>query len=389
MILLKIVLSVMIPPHRKGDGNEKEPQRRRTMETSTEQSLERIKEEAESYLAGQLGAHTKPNEILPPLVANIWGYRNKARMGVKYVPGKNKVLVGFREKDSRYLANLVQCEVLHPSVGMHLTDISDMLYKLEARDKIPQIEVAVDDYDTALIIRHLTDLCESDLNQLKQFAEDFKYKLYLQPKGIDTIHQVYPEPPELMHYRLDDYNVELQFEPYQFTQVNSEINKKMIARAIELLEVTKEDNVLDLFCGLGNFTLPIATKCKSIIGVEGDADSIKQAQANAALNDIQNAKFYCANLFEPPYNREWSQQRFDKVLLDPPRTGAKQVIDFFNQWQPQKIVYVSCNPATLARDAALIIEQGYTLQKAGVMDMFPHTQHVESIALFEKVKGKH
>lgn len=328
-------------------------------------------------------AHTHPEEILPLLAAEQWGYRNKARLGVKHVPGKHKVLIGFREKMSRYLADLSRCEILHPSVGMHLTDFSQLLGTLEKKDKIPQIEIARDDFSTALIIRHLEALPASDIEKILTFAKEFNYKIYLQPKGIDSIQLIYPENDSpLMQYSLPDYKLTLEFHPAHFTQINSSINQLMIAQALKLLEINPKDEVLDLFCGIGNFTLPLATQSASVIGVEGDEFAVNQARANAKNNNLTNTCFHVQNLFEPPFANIWSQRKFSKLLIDPPRSGALEALSNLKQWQPERIVYVSCNPATLARDSAIIIENGYTLKKAGVLDMFPHTQHVESMALF-------
>jgi len=328
-------------------------------------------------------ANVQPKEWLPPLQADVWGYRGKARLGVKYVPGKDKVLVGFREKNSHFLADLVRCEILHPAVGTHLTEISHLLYQLKIRAHIPQIEIATDDENTALIIRHVAELPEEDLNKLKNFATEYQYKIYLQPKGIDSIHLLYPEQASnLMTYHLQKYHLKFNFHPTQFTQINPKINQLMIERALTLLDLSSTDRVLDLFCGIGNFTLPIAQFCHHVVGVEGEKNAVIQAEMNAELNAIKNAKFYCANLFDSSYNELWSQQKYDKLLLDPPRTGAKEVLAHLRIWQPQRVVYVSCNPATLARDCKILIDQGYQLEKMGVMDMFPHTQHVEAIALF-------
>lgn len=332
-------------------------------------------------------AHATPKEILPPITADIWGYRHKARLGVRYVPGKNKVLVGFREKNSRYLADLLRCEILHPSVGERITDLSHMLYQLQTRHQIAQIEVCVDDHDTALIIRHLIELPAADIAKLIEFAQQFNFKLYLQPKGMDSVHLIYPsDATELMNYALPAYGLKLYFHPWQFTQVNPAINQQMIARAIELLQLTPTDSVLDLFCGIGNFTLPIATKCLSVVGVEGDETSVKQARYNSQINQLPHSEFYVDNLFLPPFKAQWSQKRYAKLLIDPPRAGAKEIIPHLSLWQPKRIVYVSCNPATLARDTALLLQQGYQLEKAGVIDMFAHTQHAEAIAVFQKLK---
>ncbi len=336
------------------------------------------KQEAVKELFQQ--AEVQPQEWMPPITGEIWGYRQKARLGAKFLAPKDKVLVGFRERNGRYIADLSRCEVLHPSVGEKITAFSTMLYQLESRSQIPQIEIAVDDSETAIIIRHLVDLCEKDISLIREFCQQHQYKLYFQRHGIDSITLDNATNP-LMEYALPEFDLRLQFHPSQFTQVNADINKKMLKQAIGLLALENTDTALDLFCGIGNFTLALARHCQRVVGVEGDESAVQQAKDNAHLNAISNSEFYCANLFEPVYN-EWSQQTFDKVLLDPPRSGAKEIIPMFSSWQPKRVVYVSCNPATLARDAKMLIEQGYTLEKAGVMDMFPHTKHVEAMALF-------
>lgn len=329
-------------------------------------------------------AGIEPKELLTPLVATPWGYRRKARIGVKHVPKKEKVLVGFRERSSSYITNMDICHTLHPSVGKEIAALSQLFMTLQTKDNIPQCEIAIGDDETAIILRHLVPLPEEDLNVLQYFFEKHHWRLYLQPAGIDSIHLYYPKSANpLLQYRLPKYNLIFEFHPVQFTQINTDINRQMIDRAIDLLALKPTDCVLDLFCGIGNFSLPIAKHCEKIIGVEGDASAVKQAGKNAALNHIENTSFYTADLFEPTDHHIWSQTHFDKILLDPPRSGAKEILENLPPWTPKKIVYVSCNPATLARDAGILRQQGYHLIKAGIMDMFPHTQHVEAMALFE------
>lgn len=329
--------------------------------------------------------HIIPKNKLTPLSATTQGYRRKARLSVNYVPKKNKVIVGFRERQSRLVADLEYCAVLDPSVGTRIKDISDLIYQLDARADIPQIEVAVDDNDTAIIVRHMQPLYTGDLNKLIRFSEKNNLKLYLQPKGTDSIHLVFPKNADpFLYYCLPSHNVTLQFQPSQFIQVNAEINQQMILQAITLLDIKPHDHVLDLFCGIGNFSLPIAKHCANVTGVDGDAQSISQAKANAKLNNIDNCNFYHANLFDDIQAYPFSAKKYDKILLDPPRSGAKEIIPLFQKWQPQSIVYVSCNPTTLARDLQELLKLGYDLQDIGVMDMFPHTQHIEAICLLER-----
>lgn len=327
----------------------------------------------------------EPESVFEPLVADGWAYRRKARLGVRWVKAKGKALVGFREKDGRFLADLSRCEILHPTLGEHLTDFQDLITGLEARETIPQIEVAVGDNATALVVRHMEPLSDSDRTQLLEFAREFNYQLYLQPKGPDTVHCIYPQSPEL-YYEHPQFNTRVKFAPLDFFQVNQALNRKMVVRALELLAPQPTDTVLDLFCGLGNFTLPLARQAAEVIGVEGDMAMVERARAAAHANDIHNTDYYACNLMAEDLGREsWLKRRYDKILLDPPRAGAKEVIAHMGKLKANRIVYVSCDPATLARDAGeLVHTHGYCLVGAGVMDMFPHTSHVESIAIFER-----
>ena len=327
----------------------------------------------------------EPESVFEPLVADGWAYRRKARLGVRWVKAKGKALVGFREKDGRFLADLSRCEILHPTLGEHLTDFQDLITGLEARETIPQIEVAVGDNATALVVRHMEPLSDSDRTQLLEFAREFNYQLYLQPKGPDTVHCIYPQSPEL-YYEHPQFNTRVKFAPLDFFQVNQVLNRKMVVRALELLAPQPTDTVLDLFCGLGNFTLPLARQAAEVIGVEGDMAMVERARAAAHANDIHNTDYYACNLMAEDLGREpWLKRRYDKILLDPPRAGAKEVIAQMGKLKASRIVYVSCDPATLARDAGeLVHTHGYCLVGAGVMDMFPHTSHVESIAIFER-----
>jgi len=327
-----------------------------------------------------------PAEILPPIIGHPWGYRRKARLGVRYVTKKGKLLIGFREKFSNYLADIQACEVLHPSIGKHLVQLSTFIRSLSLYEQIPQIEIAVSDTVTALVIRHMASFTEADLAALCQFGSNNHFHIYLQPSSADSVHKIWPKDQhELLSYFLPDYQLEMQFHPLDFTQVNSEINREMIAQAIKLLDPQPTDTILDLFCGLGNFTLPIARFAKHVVGVEGSTQMVARATANAQHNNIHHAEFYAANLMEPSETAPWLKNRYDKILLDPPRTGAKEIIPLIANKFTQRIVYVSCNPATLARDAGeLVYNHHYKLKKVGVINMFPHTSHIEAIALFEK-----
>lgn len=330
--------------------------------------------------------HLKPESILSPLCGATWGYRRKARLGVKFVNKKNKLLIGFRERNSSYLADIHRCHVLHPDIGFKLDVLAELIASLQGYQQIPQIEIAVGDAASALIFRHLQDLAADDLQKLKHFAVLHHYHLYLQPGGPETVHRLYPEGTEecYLSYQLPAHSIELLFHPRDFIQVNAEINQKMVDLAIDLLSPGRDEDILDLFCGLGNFTLPLARYCKTVTGIEGDAEMVKRAYQNAVHNDLPHVNFYCANLFDVDEKQAWLQKSYDKILLDPPRTGALALLPYLNELQARRIVYVSCNPATMARDAGVLVSQGYRLAKVGIMNMFPHTQHVESIALFER-----
>ncbi|MFC1751372.1 23S rRNA (uracil(1939)-C(5))-methyltransferase RlmD [Pseudomonadota bacterium] len=325
----------------------------------------------------------EPETIMPALTASHWGYRRKARLGSKYVVKKESQFVGFREKRSSFLADLDRCEVLHPSIGTRITGLRSLIGGLDAFDRLPQVEVAVADEVVALVFRHLDPLSTGDIDKLVSFGESNNIHIYLQPKGPDTVSLLWPSESTLS-YKLDEFGVELRFKPTDFTQVNIDINRKMVSRAIELLDLKPEDRVLDLFCGLGNFTLPLSRRCGHVVGVEGDELLVERGRENAQLNAVDNIEFFGADLTKEPYEQPWFGKGFDKILIDPPRSGAFDIVKYLDAFGASKIVYVSCNPATLARDAAVLVEKGYKLKSAGVMDMFPHTTHVESIALFKR-----
>jgi len=324
-------------------------------------------------------------ELWESLQGPHWGYRRKARMGVKYVEKKNRVLVGFREKRHQYLAEIDNCIVMHPLVGTKLVALGEMIEGLTIREKIPQIEVAIGDEDCVLAIRVLEPPSLEDIEKMRSFAHANAISLCLQSKGPDTIVPLPGEPEIIPTYRLPDQGIEFKFRPAMFTQVNYEINRQMINRVLDALELNADDKVLDLFCGLGNFTLPMASKAGHVVGIEGDQPLVNHAKANALHNHIENVEFYVADLSKELGDQAWARQKYNKILLDPSRAGASEVLPHLKNWQPERLVYVSCNPSTLARDAGILVnELGYQLVKAGVMDMFPQTGHVESIALFRK-----
>ncbi len=324
-------------------------------------------------------------EIWPALTGPHWAYRSKARMGVKYVAKKGRVLVGFRERRNPFLAEIESCKVMHPIVGEKLMDLSEMIGRLSVKDKIPQIEVAIGDADCVLAFRVLELPTDEDKEIMRSFGHQQGISICLQPKGPDTIVPIEGEPEVVPTYALPEQGVNFKFRPAMFTQVNYEINRKMITRVIETLELNAEDNVLDLFCGLGNFTLPMATQAGHVVGVEGDLPLVRHAKSNAELNGLNNVEFHAADLTKDVKDQPWAKQKFNKVMLDPSRAGASEVLHNLKHWNPELIMYVSCNPSTLARDTGILVnELDYKLVKAGVMDMFPQTAHVESISLFKK-----
>jgi len=346
-------------------------------------------EHKQSVLMEQLThiGKVKPKSVIPPLTGPVWGYRHKARLGVKYVDKKERVLVGFREKYSPFVADMNSCEVLHPSVGKLIEPLQCLITELSLIRQIPQIEVAIGDDVTALIFRHLADFNDEDMTRLKAFAEKYNIDIYLQSGGLDSVVPLDGITPRQLSYALTEFDVTLNFLPTDFTQVNLEINRAMVPRALGLLKVNSEDNVLDLFCGIGNFTLPLARKAASVLGVEGEHGLVERAKQNAVLNNINNVEFRAIDLAKDDLNEDFLKSGFNKLLLDPARNGAQEVIEKMNLKLIDRIVYVSCNPSTLARDAGILVnDKGFKLEQAGVMDMFPHTTHVESIAVFSRKK---
>lgn len=327
-----------------------------------------------------------PQKILPPLNAENLGYRRKARLGVKFVIKKNKLLMGFHEKSSSFLADLEQCIVLHPRFNIHYDSLKKLIASLEHYQFIPQIEMSMGDEKLALVFRHLKNLSDNDRQKLMIFAQEHRIDIYLQPNPPAPIQKLWPEDNDhFLSYSLPDYHLEFLFHPTDFTQVNLEINRLMINQALTLLDIKAEDNILDLFCGIGNFTLPIARFANHVTGIEGTTEMTIRAKKNALHNNIHNVTFHAANLMEPVDAAGWAALRYNKILLDPPRAGAKEILTLVPVWQPEKIVYVSCNPATLARDAGVLVHQyGYELTQVGTMNMFPHTSHIEAMAVFEK-----
>ncbi len=329
-------------------------------------------------------ANEESINFLSPIIGPIWGYRHKARLSVKYVQKKSKVLVGFHEKNSSYVAETSSCEILHPSVGKKIDFLTELVAGLSIYQHIPQIEIACGNGVTALIIRNLQTFSDHDIKLISDFATIHKFQIYSQSGGIDSIKPINLDQEEKeLYYNLSNYNLKIAFTPTDFTQINYTINIQLVDHVLNLLEITKADKILDLFCGIGNFTLPIATKCAKVIGVEGSKTAVTRAQKNAEINNIKNTAFYVADLAKELLGVNWDKEQYDKILLDPPRTGAEELCKQIKKFGAKKIVYVSCNPATFARDTKILTEHGYKLQNITLADMYPHTSHIEVVGDFE------
>lgn len=338
----------------------------------------------------------KPENMLPPLYGPTWGYRHKARLSVKHVEKKQRVLVGFNEKATRFVADMDSCEVLVPAVSVLIAPLQQLIFRLSLKDKIPQIELAVGEGDQnnpresasviVLILRIMDALDADDETLLKAFADCHSVQIWTQTKGPDTIKPFYPLHGSPLQYSLPEFGLTYPFKPNEFTQVNPQINQVMVRRAMQLLAPQAGENIADFFCGIGNFTLPISRSGASVLGLEGLVNLVDRANESATLNKINNVKFGVADLFKMTPERLAELGKFDKWLVDPPRDGAFELVKAVTtETAPKRIVYVSCNPATLARDAGVLVnEKGYTLSAAGVINMFPHTAHMESIACFIK-----
>lgn len=348
-----------------------------------------IKQRVLEDALGHIGK-VKPQQVLTPMHGPAWGYRYRARLSVRLVTKKGGVLVGFREKRGAYVADMEQCLVLPPHVSQLLTPLRALIGAMSIPKGIPQIEVAVGDEGTALLLRHMQPLEEHDLQLLRAFADRHAVMWWLQPKGPDTVHPLERRDADALAYLLPEFGLRMAYRPTDFTQVNSQINRALISRALGLLEVQPSDRVADFFCGLGNFTLPLATRAREVVGIEGSQALVDRASAAAVQNGLaDSARFTTLNLFT--VDAQWLRGlgRFDRMLIDPPREGAEAVSRALAALGPQerpcRLVYVSCNPATLARDAGILVhEGGYQLSAAGVVNMFPHTGHVESIAVFDE-----
>jgi len=329
-------------------------------------------------------ARVAPQEYMAPVAAAPWHYRRKARLGIRYVPKKGGVLVGFRERHKSYITSLDACLVLDRRLSDLLPALHELVAGLSCYRRVPQIEVAAADNAAALVFRHLEPFTDADRERLADFGRERGVQMLLQPGGLDSIHPLQPVDPEPLNYVIDG-DIRIRFEPTDFIQVNGEQNRKLVELALSWLAPEAGDHILDLFCGVGNFTLPIARRAGNVTGLEGEKRLVQRARDNAALNGIDNASFRTADLYAEELDGDWIHPAYNKLLLDPPRSGAMELMKRVPDIAPERIVYISCNPATLARDAELLVRKhGYHLRRAGIIDMFPHTAHVESIALFSK-----
>lgn len=329
-------------------------------------------------------AQVEPKTWLKPLLDEPWNYRRRARLSVRWVIAKERVLVGFREKNGRYVADMQSCKVLKEPLGQMLESLAELIAELDIKQHVAQIEASVADNDVALIFRHLKPINLHDKNLLLEFAKRQGVRIFSQSKGPKTILEL-TKSKQPLYFDFFNDSIRMEFLPSDFIQVNSAMNKKMIDRALTMLDVQDSDVVLDLFCGLGNFTLPLAKRASKVVGVEGEKTLVQRAQHNASINQIDNAEFHTADLTQNQDQAQWFKQDYNKVLIDPPRSGAWDILPLIAKTSAQTLLYVSCHPASLARDSQrLVHELGFELIEAGVMDMFPHTSHVESIALFKR-----
>lgn len=328
----------------------------------------------------------KPELMMPAIHGPDWGYRHRARLTVRNVLKKGTVLVGFHEKRSSYVADMTACEVLPKRMSRLLPLLRELVGSLSIHDRLPQIEIALTDGNDVLVLRNLESLTPEDEQRIRHFADAQGVSIWLQPAGTDTAHPFHPPGAETLSYTLPEFDVRVSFKPTDFTQVNHSINRVLVRRALGLLDPRPGERIADLFCGLGNFTLPIARSGAQVTGIEGAMGLISRAEENAKNNDLsRNTRFLVMDLFRIDTAQWRALGPFDKLLIDPPRDGAMELVKLIGADGPKRIVYVSCNPATLARDAEVLVAvHGYTLKAAGIVNMFPHTAHVESIAWFEK-----
>ncbi len=326
----------------------------------------------------------EPSTVLEPLTGPVWGYRRRARLGIKLVPRKGRVLVGFRERSAPYVADLHECRVLATPAATLIDPLAALVAGLSIAARVPQAEIAVADGVCAIVLRVLDPPNEADLGLLRGFESGHAVRFYLQPGGVESVQPLQPGLPPL-NYSLASFGLDFEFEPTDFIQVNGEINERMVSRAVELLAPGSDHDVLDLYCGLGNFSLPLATRAREVVGIEGDAGLVARAARNAARNSISNARFHVADLYAESSDAPWARRPYDRVLLDPPRAGAREILPVVERCGAARVVYISCHPGSLSRDAGILVrDHGFRLAAAGVMDMFPHTTHVESVAVFDR-----
>ena len=330
--------------------------------------------------------NVSPRQVMPPLAGSPWRYRRKARLGVRYVAGRHGALVGFRERLPSRIADMTDCEVLADPLGPLVMPLRELVGSLRARARIPQVEVAAGEDRAVLVIRHLDPLPAEDLEAIEAFAIRRGIGIWLQPDGADSARPFVDPAPE-PHYSLDDGAIRLSFSPLDFVQVNAEVNRALVRQVVSMLAPVPGDRVLDAYCGLGNFSLPLAARGAAVTGLEAGAEMVERARANAAGNALP-ASFHRADLGDEAVVRDWLGRGWDKLLIDPPRSGAETLVEHVRLARPSCIVYVSCNPDTLARDAARLVHgHGYRLTRAGLADMFPHTSHIESVAEFRAREG--
>ncbi|MDQ5888855.1 MAG: rRNA (uracil1939-C5)-methyltransferase, partial [Pseudomonadota bacterium] len=315
-----------------------------------------------------------------------WGYRYRARMTARYVAKKGGMLVGFHEKRSSFIADMTECHILPARISAQLPALRELIGQLSIFDRMPQVELAIGDQVDVMVLRIMEPLNEADEQLLRDYAEQHRVQFWLQPKGPDTAYAFYPLDAPALTYSLPEFRIVMPFRPTEFTQVNPQINQVLVSRALRLLDPQPGERIADMFCGLGNFTLPIARRGATVLGMEGSQGLVERARENAALNGLAEVTgFQVANLFEMTEETLAQLGPFDKMLIDPPRDGAIELIKSLGENGPSRIVYVSCSPSTLARDAGVLVNtKGYRLLQAGVVNMFPHTAHVESIAVFER-----
>jgi len=329
----------------------------------------------------------EPQSWLQPMTGPVWGYRRRARLAVKDVAAKGRVLVGFRERHAPFITDMHRCEVLVSPVDGLIDELSELVARLSIRARLPQIEIAVAEQSMAMVFRVLDAPNEADKEHLIAFGAANDCRIYLQPGGLDSLELIEPQSvDESLFYTLPEFDIRIDFEPIDFVQVNSEINQRMVHFAIEQLNAGPEDRVLDLYCGIGNFSLPLARNSGAVLGIEGEKSLVARAAENAEKNGLNNVEFRVADLSKIDGTESWVKAGWDRLLLDPARSGAAEVVERMKLLNPERIVYVSCHPGTLARDAGILVhEQGYRLETAGIIDMFPHTAHVESIAVFTRM----